>query len=339
MRNHNLNYVAVGGFVVAMLVALIATVSALTGRTGPTDDYHLVLSNVSDVKFGTQVRYEGFPIGQVERIVPEPAEQGMKFRLDVSIRKGWRLPDDSLARVGSSSLLAAKTIDIAGGKSANMLKPGAEIPSAPPVDMFSLVANVAGEFSDLNREGLKPFVEDLRQVARQLRATLDKDVTSLVASLNSIAHTVDGQAGPMSKSIETAARRLADSSENLNKILSADTATSLRRSIANFEDVSHNIALTTRELETTRKKVDKLLTEVDSMVVGNRDNVDKTLTNARYALRSIAETIDAVMANMDGASRNMNEFSRLIRQNPGLLLGGTPREETARSRDAERSKR
>lgn len=176
MRNHNLNYVAVGSFVVAMLVALVVTVSALTGRTGPTDDYHLVLSNVSDVKFGTQVRYEGFPIGQVERIVPEPAEQGMKFRLDVSIRKGWRLPDDSLARVGSSSLLAAKTIDVAGGKSPNTLKPGAEIPSAPPVDMFSLVANVAGEFADLNREGLKPFVDDLRQVARQLRVTLDKDV-------------------------------------------------------------------------------------------------------------------------------------------------------------------
>jgi phospholipid/cholesterol/gamma-HCH transport system substrate-binding protein len=45
------------------------------------------------------------------------------------------------------------------------------------------------------------------------------------------------------------------------------------------------------------------------------------------------------MANLDGASRNMNEFSRLIRQNPGLLLGGSPREETARARDPERSKR
>jgi len=339
MRSHNVNYVAVGGFVIVMLAALVATVSALTGRTGPTDDYYLVMSNVSDVKFGTQVRYEGFPIGQVERIVPEPAANGMRFRLDVSIRKGWRLPDDSLARVGSSSLLAAKTIDVAGGKSASQLKPGTEIPSAPPVDMFSLVANVAGEFADLNREGLKPFVEDLRLVARQLRTTLNTDVTQLVASLNSIAHTVDGQAGPISKSIETAARRLADSSENLNKILSAETATSLRRSIANFENVSQNVALTTRELETTRKKVDKLLGEVDAIIVSNKDNVDKSLTNARYALRSIAETIDAVMANMDGASRNMNEFSRLIRQNPGLLLGGTPREETAKGREAERPKR
>jgi phospholipid/cholesterol/gamma-HCH transport system substrate-binding protein len=334
-----MNYAAVGGFVVAMLIACVATISALTGRTGATDDYYLVLSNVADVKFGTQVRYEGYPIGQVERIVPEPAENGMRFRLEVSVRQGWRLPDDSLARVGSSSLLAAKTIDIASGKSPTPLKPGTEIPSAPPVDMFSLVANVAGEFSDLNREGLKPFVEDLRLVAKQLRTTLSTDVSELVASLNSIAHTVDGQAGPISKSIETAARRLADSSENLNKILSADTASSLRRSIANFENVSQNIALTTRELETTRKKVDKLLGEVDSIVVSNRDNVDKSLTNARYALRSIAETIDAVMANLDGASRNMNEFSRLIRQNPGLLLGGSPREETARARDPERSKR
>src|SRR5262245_52272878 len=128
MRIQNLNYAAVGGFVVAMLIACVATVSALTGRTGATDEYHLVLSNVADVKFGTQVRYEGFPIGQVERIVPVPVDNGMRFRLDVSIREGWRLPDDSLARVGSSSLLAAKTIDIASGKSATALKPGSEIP-------------------------------------------------------------------------------------------------------------------------------------------------------------------------------------------------------------------
>jgi phospholipid/cholesterol/gamma-HCH transport system substrate-binding protein len=339
MRNHKLNYAAVGGFVVAMLVALVAAVSALTGRTGPTDDYFLVLDNVADVKFGTQVRYEGYPIGQVERIVPISAEGGMRFRLEVTVKEGWRLPEDSLARVGASSLLAAKTIDIESGRSANLIKPGSEIPSAPPVDMFSLVANVAGEFSDLNREGLKPFVEDLRLVARQLRTTLSTDIAELVASLNSIAHTVDGKAGPIGSSLETAARRLADSSDNLNKILSSENAVSLRRSVANFETVSQNIALTSRELETTRRKVDKLLGEVDSIIVANRDNVDKSLTNARHALRSIAETIDSVMSNLDGASRNMSEFSRLIRQNPGLLLGGSPREETSPARDRSRAQR
>jgi phospholipid/cholesterol/gamma-HCH transport system substrate-binding protein len=45
------------------------------------------------------------------------------------------------------------------------------------------------------------------------------------------------------------------------------------------------------------------------------------------------------MSNLDGASRNMSEFSRLIRQNPGLLLGGSPREETSPARDRSRAQR
>ena len=36
--------------------------------------------------------------------------------------------------------------------------------------------------------------------------------------------------------------------------------------------------------------------------------------------------------NLEGAARNMYEFSRQIRQNPGLLLGGTPPEDAAADR-------
>ncbi len=38
------------------------------------------------------------------------------------------------------------------------------------------------------------------------------------------------------------------------------------------------------------------------------------------------------MHNLEGTTRNMNEFSRLIRQNPGLLLDSTPREAVSPAR-------
>ncbi|NJM91831.1 MAG: hypothetical protein HC861_03500 [Rhodospirillaceae bacterium] len=73
------------------------------------------------------------------------------------------------------------------------------------------------------------------------------------------------------------------------------------------------------------QKLQKLADQVNDMIGDNRKNVDKSLANLEYILRSVAQNIDSITRNIDGTARNMSEFSRLIRQNPGLLLnGGTP---------------
>ena len=67
MTNHRINYALVGFFVLVTLVTLIATIAVLTGRTGAVSTYFTTYENVGGIKFGTQVLYEGYPIGQVER--------------------------------------------------------------------------------------------------------------------------------------------------------------------------------------------------------------------------------------------------------------------------------
>ena len=72
-----------------------ASVAVLTGRTGAVDHYYTVYDNVTGVKFGTQVIYEGYPIGQVEQVTPEARAGRMEFRVDFTIKKDWRIPEDS----------------------------------------------------------------------------------------------------------------------------------------------------------------------------------------------------------------------------------------------------
>jgi phospholipid/cholesterol/gamma-HCH transport system substrate-binding protein len=61
------------------------------------------------------------------------------------------------------------------------------------------------------------------------------------------------------------------------------------------------------------------------MVDRNAKNVDKSTADLEYILRTVSANIDAITNNLEGTTRNMNEFSRLIRQNPGLLIsGGSP---------------
>ena len=74
MKTGKFSYVVVGCFVLAAIAGMVAAVALLTGRTGATDDYHIVYNNVAGAEFGTRVVFEGFPIGQVEKITPMNSE-------------------------------------------------------------------------------------------------------------------------------------------------------------------------------------------------------------------------------------------------------------------------
>ena len=73
--------------------------------------------------------------------------------------------------------------------------------------------------------------------------------------------------------------------------------------------------------------IERMVANLDGVVDANSDDLDRSLKDAHHTLSAIARNVDTLVHNLDGAARNMNEFSRLIRQNPGLLLNGTPREE------------
>ena len=70
MKRENINYLAVGLFVIVIMSAFFVVVYKITGRTGPTDHYFVTYDNVTGIKYGTPVSYEGYQVGQVELIEP-----------------------------------------------------------------------------------------------------------------------------------------------------------------------------------------------------------------------------------------------------------------------------
>lgn len=304
MYSQRTNYVLIGFFVISMVVALIVSLALITGRTGASDTYYVVLGNVADIKYGTQVRYEGFPVGQVEEITPEPDGARMHFRVEVSVQEGWRIPDDSLARIGASTFLSAKTIDIASGESGQVIPVGGQIASAPPVDIFSTISTTASEISELNRKSVAP----------------------LLKSLSSLVQTAERGAPRITEELISFTERLNATLAPFQEIMTKENLDLIELSIGNVEEATGNMAALSEDLRLTLQTVDHLMANLDEVVQENKGNVDQTLKDAQYTLKAVASSVDAIMHNLDSTARNMNEFSRLIRQNPGLLLDGTPRE-------------
>lgn len=308
MNTAKINYVAVGAFVAVALVGFVVSMAMLSGRTGSTDPYHSVYKNVTGVKFGTQVLYEGYPIGQVEEVTPIAEGGAMRFRIDYEVTEGWQIPDDSIARIGASGLLSAITINIDAGTSPIAHKPGVEVKAQEASDLFKVMSGVAGDISNMAENDLRPLL-----------ATINTAVGNFAITVETVGDLLDEDGQRMVKQFAAVANDLS--------ILVLDLNERLPRIAKNVDTSTANFAVLSKDLSTSRENLDKLLVISEAMVGENRAEVRKSIEDLKHVTDSLARHIDSVNQNVEGTARNMYEFSREIRQNPGLLLSGTAPQE------------
>jgi len=324
MRSNKINYLVVGSFVLIMLVGLIVSMAMLAGRTGATDTYYAVYRNVTGVKFGTQVVYEGYPIGQVEEVIPEQDGALMRFRVIFEVQEGWRIPDDSIGKIEAPGLLSAITLSIRAGKSETALKPGTEVTGEEASDIFAMVSTVAGEIGSIAEKDIRPLIANLTPLLETINRAvggfgdiMEGDGKILAADMVGLVGELSSRIPRIANNIEGFTDSINRSSEELSAFLTPENRQVVESVLQNLDAAAINFTQLSAELDT-------LIGDMDSLIVHNRDNINDSMVDVRYITDSLARRIDSINQNMEGASRNMYEFSRQIRQNPGLLLGGTP---------------
>lgn len=314
MRTLDTNYVAVGAFVLAGLAALVVALALLTGRTGSTDLYFTAYDNVQGIKYGTVVTFEGYRVGQVEWIKPYGEKEQPRFKIALAVEEGWDVPEDTVAAITSSGLLAAVSIDLRAGKSENLAKPGAMLKGAGGSNMMAAVSSLAGDMGDLTQNGLKPLLASLLHYVDTLGATLEKTAPDLLSNMQHL-----------SADLKTKGPVILDNTERLTGRLNQAGERVL--SDANIDELEKTVS----GLKTTKAEIDRLIKQLNDTADKAGPDVARGLADLNHTLRVVSNNIDSITTNMDSASRNMSEFSRRIRDNPGLLLGGAaPADEAAK---------
>jgi len=232
-----------------------------------------------------------------------------------------------VARIGKSTFLGAKTVDIQRGTATARLSPGGRITGAPPADMFAAMSTVAGEIGDLSKTGLRPLVQRLVKLVGSADRLMAEDLGQFLASLNGLTGELRTQVPRIAGDLQAFTGNLNRTMGAVQGVLSSENVAGLKSVLKNVERVSHEFVQLSINLQGTLDQVNGVVADMDRIVRTNEKTVDATLDDTRYVLRSLARNIDAINHNLAGTTRNMNEFSRLIRQNPGLLLRGTAPEE------------
>jgi phospholipid/cholesterol/gamma-HCH transport system substrate-binding protein len=309
MRRDNINYLAVGSLVLVGFVLLLYMLYRLTGGVDENDRYLVYYPNVGGLGEGTPVTYEGYKIGSVSSILPERAEQHTRYRVELQIRDGWLIPNDSVARIYSEGLLAQTVINIDEGSSDRYLKPGDELQGVLGNDIFAAMNDVASNVNRLLQRDVRPLLDNLNGRISHLGEQVDERLPAILDGLQSLVDTLQRAAG------------------SLPRILNNNTEKQITRVVANSEAISDNLLKLSQELRQTRQATDNLLEQSRGTLNENRQEIRRAVTALRITLEELSANTETILRNLEGASHNMNEFSRQIRQNPALLLSGKPPQE------------
>jgi phospholipid/cholesterol/gamma-HCH transport system substrate-binding protein len=307
--------ILVGLFVLAMLAALIVGIALLTGRSGPADRYYTVYRNVTDIGFGTAVLYEGYPVGQVEAVTPQPADTGMEFLVEFSVIRGWRIPADSVAAVVTPRVLAPLAIEIRGGTSEQMLQPGEMLVGIPGQNLFAAMGLLANRLSTVDFSRIDPLLAVLDESLQGVRDIVLSDGKKASAQLADLLSSANRALPPLLAELERLSRSLDATAEEIVLMINPRNREKVERILSNLDRSSADVQLTTQD---TRRLTEQLAKIVES----SEGDVHQSMNDARYILGLLARDIDTIMHNVEGTSRNIEEFSRQIRADPSLLIYG-----------------
>jgi phospholipid/cholesterol/gamma-HCH transport system substrate-binding protein len=296
MKEANRNYIAVGTFVLTMLVAVVLWFAALSGLAVSTDRYYILWDNVMGLKPGTQILFEGYQIGLIETIErsPEADSGGPNYRVEIQIEKGWPIPVSAVAETTAPSFLAALVVNIDAGDSDEILEPGSVIRSKEQGDLLSAAGDAMSKISEV-LDFMKPRIEEITN------------------SVNSILS--DENSKQIQSMLETMNDRVAD-------LLSAENAQRVELILTNLSTVSEDVSDMTNGLKNTKSQVDDILETINALIESSSGDIGHSLVDLHASLETVARHIDAVARNLEDTTRNANEFSEQIREDPSVLVRG-----------------
>lgn len=298
MKRDNINYTWVGSLVLVSMALLLYAMARLSGNTEKHDLYFATFPNVAGIADGTVVTFDGYQVGRVQSIEPVLKDARLQYRIGLLFKQNWKIPADSLAAISSSGLLSGQQIDIAQGKAAQHLSPGQEITAQSSA---SLMAGLDGLVSDLRgmaQNDIRPMLQDVRPVLTEVRPVL-QDVRLVLQNLNKQTESLGGmlkQQGTLTlDQANSALSKLNLAAENLGQLLNTDNRQHFNNMMKNGDQSTEKINQAVAEFQ-------------------------QTGTELRYAMQQT----QAMLANLERASRNMNELTRKLNESPSVIFSSAP---------------
>lgn len=283
-----------GVFIATFTAVLVALILFLVGGRlfSRTDEYFTRMEeSITGLGPGSTVRQNGVDVGQITGISADSLDI-QKTIVRFEVRRGTPIKADMAATLGSYGITGLKYLEITGGSyGAAAVARGGEVRSS------------------------------LSMMGR------------LTARADSIAWKVDRLLGNVIAITEM------DNRDNLNRMMtaSATLAESLDSMVRDIQGVRPGQRVASlldqadATVRTARGKIEK--SDVEGMVREYRkaaEDIQKVTANLDVTVRRTQEDLAVSMSNLRESLKNMQSFTRQIRENPSVLLRREEKQERRR---------
>ncbi|MCW8955583.1 MAG: MlaD family protein [Gammaproteobacteria bacterium] len=158
-----------------------------------------------------------------------------------------------------------------------------------------------------------------------------REAVDMMALMNSLGSELDGFLPAVTGDVRGLLQKLNQSADQLNQILSDKNRQHMDSMFANADRSSQHLTRLASGFDKVNLQLEQLLQQSSTLMTDNGKDIRVAVTELRKAMLIISSNMDSILYNLGSSSRNMNEFTRQLRDNPGALLGSKPPADTAES--------
>ncbi len=294
------NYVAVGAFVLLVLVLGAGFVLWYTNRTDGEEErrYEVYFDgSVSGLSEGASVRYLGMAVGRVSRIGIDPRNSA-RVRVVIEISEDTPVKGDTVARLALQGVTGLVSLNL------EPRDPGS-LPT-PPVESlkYPVIPSQQSQFSELV-SSLPEIVAKAGEALNRINAMLsDKNIAAAAAAVTSAEKAsaelpmVVGEARAMFLELRAAATQIRATAEALHELTSS-SGEKIDVAATRLREVADNVA--------------NMSARLDGMIERNEGNID------RFASQGLEE-FEELVRETRRAVRSIDTLTESLERDPSRLI-------------------
>lgn len=332
--------VRLGAFLITGGAVLVGSLTILAGLRLTEDRavyYTSFEESVTGLEPSAAVRYQGLRVGRVDRLQVDPDDPA-KIRVTLSLGPDTVLYEGTHAVLDMSGLTGLKTVNLSPGDPRKAkLEPGHDIPAEASLvgkigdraetisARVELVAsNLAKWTGPDNRRRVEAILDRTEALLTHVDALVVETKDPLVGALDEVARTGKSVRGVSDEATLTmrelrgdlkatlvAARKTLDET---NRILAAVDTDSVRGTVA-----SASAAMAALDRNLRRVELGRTLAELQVALT----ELTRLAQNLDLTVRASREDLVLSLKYVRQATEDLREFSRIIAQDPSVLIRGT----------------
>lgn len=293
--------------------------------------------SVGGLEPSSQVRYQGLRVGRVDsmRIAPDRPDLIEVF---LSLDGGTQLRVGTKAQLATSGLTGLKTVNLVPENLTDeYIAVGSQIPAKPSAldEIFDqgptiartvtqVALNIADWTNDDNRLRFEKILDNVAKLTETLEGVLRRSEEPMLEAVDQFTETAES----VSRFAKVTSVVLQDNRDEIRR-----TMASVRSSLDSIKDLlaavdEKEVAATVTAARGAMESLDKRMSDAElgrlmASLRRSLDDVTGLLGEVDLAVRASREDFVLALKRLREASGDIREFSRIIAQDPSVLVRGT----------------